>query len=163
MVLHWIGSYQIVSNLFIIKKYPNAKQFPLYYIAAHVSRYVSDCPLRERRTPVADVIAPWFGDLMNKKANAPSPAPLTLTPYGGQRGWAHLCLLKSKSNRLQWHLSHTFFFTFTALSCGSNWCPWLFIRLLTFQAVSYDSQVGVRSPQRTVQRQMTQAKRTEDM
>lgn len=50
----------------------------------------------------------------------------------------HLCLFKSKSNRLQWHLSHTVF-AFTALSCGSNWCPWLFIRLLTFQAVSYDS------------------------
>lgn len=71
----------------------------------------------------------------------------------------HLCLFKSKSNRLPWHLSHTLF-AFTALSCGSSWCPWLFIRLLTFQAVSYDSAApGSGVPGESAPRQMTQAKR----
>lgn len=63
---------------------------------------------------------------------------LPLSVHAEVSAGQHLCLFKSKSNRLRWHLSHTVF-AFTALSCGSSWCPWLFIRLLTFQAVSYDS------------------------
>lgn len=63
---------------------------------------------------------------------------LLLSVHAEVSAGQHLCLFKSKSNRLRWHLSHTVF-AFTALSCGSSWCPWLFIRLLTFQAVSYDS------------------------
>lgn len=101
----------------------------------------------------------------HKKAKTKKPQDplLLLSPFTGVEVGEHLCLLKSKSNTPPWQFLSRFLLP--QHSAVAHRCPWLFIRLLTFQEVSYDSEVGMESPEAALQHYqlITQAKRTEEM